>query len=419
MELKTVLIVDDNKTILSILESKLNACCKINILKASSYKEGVSCIKENEGQIHAAIIDLNLPDAHDGQMADYSMNQGIPTVILTGIFDEKLKERLLEHEVLDYIQKDSKKGLNNSISSVHRILNNYDTTVLIVDDSNMLLKILKKILVSIKLNVLTASDGKEALEIIEKKGDEISLLLTDYIMPNMDGFELTMAVRDIYDKDELGIVVLSSSKDDDTATNFIKIGANDYLDKPYKKTAVVTRVNSVLHTLDLFKQAKDMSYKDYMTGAYNRRYFYSSGEAIYTKAKRENRDLAIVSLDIDNFKNINDTYGHDVGDLCIIKVVELLNHNLRSSDLLARFGGEEFIILLEKITIEDLEKVFEKIRRKFEENKIASGDDKIEFTVSMGIYYGMQESIDKMIKIADEALYYSKNNGRNQVCIKE
>lgn len=417
MEKKKILIVDDDKIVLSILEQKCRIRFSAEILTATTYKEGVENILKSNGTIHAAIIDLNLPDVNDGEMAKYTLSKGIPTVVLTGVVDEILKENLLHLDIVDYIQKDGIKGFDNCINIIDRILKNYDTTIMIVDDSSLQVSLLKKILESIKLNIITAQNGKEALELINKKEHDISLILTDYIMPEMDGMELTIKTRELYDKDELGIIVLSSNANDDIATNFIKIGANDYIDKPYKKTAVITRVNSTLHILDLFKQTKELSFKDFMTGAYNRRYFYSSGQAIFDKAKRDNRDVSIAMIDIDKFKNINDTYGHDIGDLCIIKVVELFKSQLRSSDLVCRFGGEEFVVLLENISKKDVYNLFEKVRKSIEKYILKTTEHRISFSVSIGISYGMQETIDDMIKISDEALYYCKENGRNQIKI--
>jgi len=154
-----------------------------------------------------------------------------------------------------------------------------------------------------------------------------------------------------------------------------------------------------------------------MTGAYNRRYFYTTGTSIFDKAKRAKRDVAIATIDIDKFKNINDTYGHDIGDVCIINVVKVLKKNLRTSDLLSRFGGEEFVVLLENITLENTQKLFEKIRETFENNIIKANNYTINFTVSIGISYGIKEDLDAMIKISDDGLYFCKENGRNQVKI--
>ncbi|ADN09372.1 sensor domain-containing diguanylate cyclase [Sulfurimonas autotrophica] len=167
------------------------------------------------------------------------------------------------------------------------------------------------------------------------------------------------------------------------------------------------------------EKLKLQTVKDYMTGAYNRRYFFEVARALFSRAKRKNTKLAVIMIDIDNFKAINDTYGHDIGDLAIIEVRKVLERNLRKYDLFARFGGEEFCALLDDISKEDVEKLFEKIRKDFENNRITSGDMTIGYTVSFGIAYGMMSSLEKFIKVADEALYTSKQNGKNQVTIYE
>ncbi|WP_457748357.1 sensor domain-containing diguanylate cyclase [Sulfurimonas sp.] len=176
----------------------------------------------------------------------------------------------------------------------------------------------------------------------------------------------------------------------------------------------------------LYQKSKNLNYKlklqtvkDYMTGAYNRRYFFEVAETLYLRAKRKRSKLAVIMIDIDDFKIINDSYGHDNGDLAIIEVRKILEKNLRKYDLFARFGGEEFCILLDDISKEDVVNLFEKIRKDFEENEIMNAEVRIHYTVSFGIAYGMMGSLEKLIKIADEALYASKQNGKNQVTIYE
>lgn len=268
------------------------------------------------------------------------------------------------------------------------------------------------------LNVIMASNGKEALEIIKNSEKTFSLVLTDYHMPIMDGMELTFRLREIYDKDELGIIALSSNTTLEIATEFLKIGANDFINKPYLETEVVTRINSNLDLIDLFKKTKDMANKDFLTGLYNRRYFFESGDSILKKSIRAKKNLALAMFDIDKFKNINDTYGHEVGDMAICEVGKIIDKYLRQSDLVARFGGEEFCILIDNISYKDSKSLFEKIRLAFENNVITINNIELKFTVSIGVFYGLNENLEEMIKIADEGLYYCKNNGRNQVKIE-
>jgi diguanylate cyclase (GGDEF)-like protein len=243
------------------------------------------------------------------------------------------------------------------------------------------------------------------------------LVLADYTIENTEGSSVTLIseIREKYDKDELGIIISSSSSEPDIATEIIKLGANDFIEKPFLQTEVTVRVNSLLDIMQLFKNTRELSHKDFMTGSYNRRYFNSSGSAIYDKAKREKKNVGLITIDIDNFKYINDKYGHDIGDTCIIKLVKLIQNNLRNSDLICRFGGDEFVLLLENISLKNIQIVCEKIRENIEKNVIKTSKDEIKFTVSIGISYGMKEYMYDMIKDSDKALYFSKNNGRNQI----
>ena len=416
---KKLLIVDDDKFIISMIVDKLKTYKNLEILTALSYKEGIKCISTNKNSISAAIIDLNLPDCNDGDMANYTLSKKIPTVILTGKYDKSMKEKLLQYSTLDFIIKDGKKGIKDSIFTIKRVLNNFDTNVLVVDDSNVQRKMLEKILLDMKLNVDSAKNGQEALEILKNSEKKYSLVLTDYNMPKMDGMELVSKLREEYDKDELGIIALSSNEESKTITEFIKLGANDYINKSYSNTEVITRVNSTLDLLDLFEENREMAFKDFLTSLYNRRYFFKSGQDIFDKAKRANEEVAVAILDIDKFKNINDTYGHDTGDLALIRSAEILKETMRKSDLIARFGGEEFCILLENISYEDSEKLFEKLRDAFEKSCIKYEDIEIRFTISIGACYSKAINLDEMIKYADNSLFESKNDGRNRITLKK
>ena len=161
-----------------------------------------------------------------------------------------------------------------------------------------------------------------------------------------------------------------------------------------------------------------MANKDFLTGAYNRRYFFETGNLILKKARRNNENIALAMIDIDKFKDINDTYGHDVGDKVICEVCNVLNIHLRESDLMARFGGEEFCIIVDNISEEDAVKLFDKIRVELSEHRIELESGSISFTASIGIFHGIEGALDDMIKISDNGLYYCKENGRNQIRVQ-
>ena len=418
--MKNILIVDDSEIVLVTLENRLNKeLDNITILKAKTYQESIKYILNKDIHIDIAIVDLNLPDVNDGAVANFTLKKNIPTIILTALDDEKTKHFLEKKDFFDYIKKDDLKGYDIAIKNIVRLVKNSEINVLVVDDSPLQLANAVKMLKELNLNVLTAKNGQEALDIIHETKEKISLVITDYNMPIMDGMELTVYLREEYKKDELGIIVLSINDSHEIPTQFLKLGANDFLNKPFSKYEVSTRINSNLETLELFSKIKDMANRDFLTGAFNRRYFFDSGTAIFLKAKRNKKEIAVAMIDIDKFKVINDTYGHDVGDIAIKETTNIITKNLRSSDLMARFGGEEFCVLLEDITLEDTIKLFEGLREKFKQNIIKTEQSDITFSVSIGICYGLKENLDTMIKVADEGLYYCKEHGRNQVAINK
>ena len=166
--------------------------------------------------------------------------------------------------------------------------------------------------------------------------------------------------------------------------------------------------------LELNEKLEEMSNTDPMTGAFNRRYFYNTAKHMVSLAKRENYDSSVVILDIDKFKNINDTYGHDVGDVIIKHLANEIGQNVRDSDIFARFGGEEFVIFLNDMDIQNGILFCERIRQMIQDSNPI---DDIKYTVSIGISSILHndESVDIALKRADLALYEAKETGRNKV----
>lgn len=415
---KTILIVDDDSLIISILKDKIQRKMKdVKILTALSYKEAVKHILDKAQSIDVAILDLNLPEVESGAVVDYAMKKNIPTVVLTATVNDSLRKILIKNNIIDYILKNGKRGIDHAVDCALRILKHQGTNILLVDDSTVELAVASAVLKRMKFNVITAKNGLEAYGVLQNSDVKFSLVITDYNMPKMDGITFILKIREDFDKDELAIIALSGSKDEELSSQLISVGANDFMVKPYSDIELITRISSNLELLDLFQKTKDMANKDFLTGAFNRRYFFDQGEIIFNKAKKQKTNLVVAMFDIDKFKNINDTYGHDVGDVAIIEVANILNKYLDDSALMARFGGEEFCVLLENTTLDESKVLFENIRKAFEKNTIDINDLKIQFTTSIGICYGLFDTLDIMIKKADDGLYTCKNNGRNQISI--
>lgn len=417
--MKKILIVDDSKIILSILETNLSKHLNnIEILSALNYQEALSFINKYENEISVAIIDLHLPDSKDGAMIDLVEEKNIKSVILSEKLTKEIKEIIFHKKnIVDCIAKDGDRSIKSTIYAINRILKNENKNILIVEDSKTQLAIAKKILDKMNLNVFTASNGKEALEIIEKNEIKFSMVLTDYNMPIMDGMELTFKLREKYQKDELAIIVLSANDSTQIAEKFLKIGANDYINKPYKETEVTTRVNANLDLIDLFQKTNDLANKDFLTNLYNKKYFIETCSILLERAKRKESFIAIAMLDINRFKKINDIYGHDVADLVLVNVAKTLEKLTRKSDVISRFNIEEFCLYIDDISIEDSQKLFEKIKNSLDSININYENEEINFSVSIGVCHGLSQNLESMIKTADLQLYNSKDS-QNHICIK-
>lgn len=409
---KRVLVVEDSKFMLHLLKEKLEAHA-ITVITATSKKEALSVL-EAQALPHAAILDLHLSD-DDGSLIDHVLVKNIPVLVLTGSMGEATKKVILQKPVEDYILKEDPKSVDAAVTRVRQILHRYEARVLVVDDSKTEQARVRKILEALHVQVDVANDGLEALEKIRSGGYD--LVVSDYIMPKMDGLAFVFEVRKQFKKDVLAILVLSASERDEVAAQFLKIGANDFLKKPYNPTELKSRVAVNLELLDLFGQIRGLAHRDFLTGAYNRRYFDEAAREMLIQSEK-NCKLFLAMVDIDLFKPINDTYGHDVGDEIIIATVRHIEKMMGEDALVARIGGEEFCVLMEEERFESSCERLEALRLHVQENPFyGTSKTPIAYTISIGAYHGAKSSLKQMSKIADENLYHAKNSGRNQVVI--
>lgn len=410
--MKNILVVDDSKTICETLKKLITDKLNFNVIVANSKRECEEKLLEFRQNIAVAVLDLSLPDAPNGEVIDSVSKFDIPSIVLTG---SAMKENILRNkDIVDYVIKEGSFTYEYILNLVERIVTNYHLKVLVVDDSKVAALQTINLLKRYQLKCLYAKDGKEALEILANE-NEIKIIFTDYNMPILNGLELTKKIRNTYSKDELSIVVMTSDKSHDIVSKFLKFGANDFLYKGFSEEEFFARLNSNLETLELFQTIKDKANKDYMTGMFNRRYFFDEGNQLYLSSVKNNDSVSVAMFDIDKFKNINDTYGHDIGDIAICEVANIVNKHFPKDAIISRFGGEEFCVIQSKIKKDDFLKILETIRKEFETNIITTQKGDIKYTVSVGYTTLKGTSLDDMVNCSDEGLYLAKNNGRNQV----
>jgi len=290
--------------------------------------------------------------------------------------------------------------------------------ILIVDDTPANLDILCELLSEYEITVSTS--GEDALEIVEE--EQIDLILLDIMMPEMNGFEVCTKLKANQQTKEIPVIFITAKTDEDSIEIGYEIGGNDYITKPFKPKELLAKVKRELKLQDLQNELKILASTDSMTKLYNRRHFTDMSIHTLELSKRNAQNLSIIMLDIDKFKTVNDTYGHKVGDDVIISLAKKLRFLQRKSDIVCRFGGEEFVILLPNTTKDDASFVAQNIRKEIENSTILLEDKReLNFSISLGVSdidIQNENNIEAGLKRADDALYEAKEGGRNRVCVK-
>ncbi|MGB1227392.1 MAG: response regulator [Poseidonibacter sp.] len=279
--------MDDSTSIGKTLKNLIESNIHIKVYIAKSKKESADILLEHKGKFDVILADLGLPDAPNGEVIDFMAKFSAPIIVLTGSESIDIENNFRNKNIVDYIVKDGISALQYATSIVNRIIKNQYIKILVVDDSETFLKQAESYINRYKLIPLLSTNGEEALETL-KDNKDIKIVLTDYLMPKMDGIELTKRIRSEYSKDELSIIVTSSASDSRIPSRFLKLGANDFLYKGFSKEEFFVRINSNLEILELFEDMKNKVNKDYMTGLYNRRYFFEYGKEIYEDNKKDN-----------------------------------------------------------------------------------------------------------------------------------
>jgi diguanylate cyclase (GGDEF)-like protein len=415
MSEERILVVEDNKTLAKLIEKKLSNLVDMQIDVAFNFAEAKLFMSRYK--YFVTLLDVNLPDAPDGQVIDYAIEHKNHVLVLSGNIDKNFRKEILKKPVIDYVNKSGASDIQYIAQMIQRLYRNQNHKIMVVDDDRTTRATMKNILENMFYQVTVVAHGEEALNLIEQKND-YSMVIADYYMPVMNGLELTKELRKDYDKDTLCIIALSGNADEEINALFLKSGANDYIKKPFSKEEFSCRINNSIEALENIQTITKYANRDFLTGLYNRRYFYHIMNSYLEELEEQesNEQYIVAMLDIDFFKKINDTYGHDVGDEAIIALADILRSNVNNADIVARFGGEEFCIVLKNVDRNSAYNILERIRIKVEQNTIHYNKHKISYTVSIGAtLFNTEESIDENLNAADLLLYKAKNSGRNQL----
>jgi diguanylate cyclase (GGDEF)-like protein len=414
---QSVLIVEDSRTYAELLRRRIGRHLAFDVLVAPSLAATRTLLDRHGDAIFAAVLDLNLPDAPNGEVIDLVLERGISAVVLTSNRDEKTRKATLERNVLDYVVKESLNDLDYIVQLLRRVELNQRTEILLVDDSPTARYQLRQHLEPYKYRVHEAGSGEEALACIEAHPD-IRLVITDNQMPGMDGFELVTELRRHISKERLAIIGISAESGGALSARFLKRGANDFLVKPFSQEEFTCRVGQNVELVDLVREISSRADRDYLTGAYNRHYLLEIGDKYFENARRDQLELVVAVIDVDYLRGVNDAYGHDAGDEVLRRIAASLTGHLRRTDVIARYDAEQFCVIAVNTAATSLE-TFERLRQEIAGLEIRHAGHTIQVTVSIGLARQLGNSLEDTLRHADALVQKAKRDGRDRVVADE
>lgn len=304
-----------------------------------------------------------------------------------------------------------------------------DFTLLVVDDSPGLRQEVLRLVSRLDLfaTVREAENGIDAYKKVLTSPPD--LVLCDLVMPSVDGFKFLSLVRARPDLRDIPVILLTGKTDVETKIRGLELGASDYVTKPFDGGELLARIKVQLKIKALQdalkrsnEQLRELSMTDPLTGLFNRRYFMRSLATEFERTDRYSSQLSFIMLDIDHFKHINDTFGHQAGDDVLRTMGELLRRELRNTDLPCRYGGEEFCALLPETPVEGARELAQRLRWTVEATAFPAQGHEVRLTASIGVSTCPSAGVasgEDLIRLADEALYEAKGAGRNRVVVRE
>lgn len=296
--------------------------------------------------------------------------------------------------------------------------------ILVVDDNRDNVEIIATRLRFRGYEIDEATDGAVALERVRQQPPD--LILLDVMLPDIDGYEISRRIKGDSSLPFIPIILVTARDTTQDKVAGLDAGADDYLTKPINFPELEARVRSMLRIKKLQdeielknRELERLSISDGLTGLFNHRHIHALLDEEFERADRTGERLTVAMFDLDRFKGVNDTYGHQAGDRVLEQLADILRESAREIDRLGRYGGEEFMVLLPETGIDDAVVFVERVRREVARRPFNISDDQaLRMTISAGVATYPHQRIknaEMLVRLADEALYAAKSAGRNRV----
>ena len=426
----TILIVDSSSLFQTMLSDIMLRYDFETVTCKSGYEALEIIDKQDIEMIFSAyhLVDMNGEELCTKLRAQ-TKSQHVPTILFTSEDNQLLLKQALLAGATDIFNKQNFSQFEVYLQRISQNITqrtNLVGRVLVIEDSPSQLLWMEDVLSSSGLDVDSFSNAEEALESFLFNNYDI--VVTDIVLEgNMSGLSLVREIRrQPTDGGLIPIFAVSAYDDGARRMELYNVGVNDYMSKPIIKEELLYRIATLIQnnrTLNELtrerEQLEALALLDSCTGLYNRNAFDQFSPKELSNAERNNSPFSLAVLDLDNFKQVNDNHGHDIGDKVLAAVGQWLKKTLRQGDMIYRWGGEEFVMLLSNCTPENAVTVIEKQRVRF--NKLPYAG--IEITASIGIsgvnFVNQEVTIEQLFQQADKALYKAKSSGKDKVCLYE
>ena len=412
--MKKYLLVEDSPIVAKIIKHISKSIPDLECDIASTFAEAKQLINQNGSESYfVAVVDLNLPDAPNGEVVDYTISQKIPSIVLTGTYDEEKRESMLSKRIVDYVVKESRFSYEYVIKLIQRLAKNQNIKILVADDSSVSRNYIRDLLKTHRYEVFTADDGDTALTLLEQHPD-IKMLITDYNMPRMNGFELVKNIRREISKNDLVIIGLSGEGDGKLTAKFIKNGANDFLNKPFSHEEFHCRIMHNIESLEYALKLKYLAFHDYVSGLPNKQKFYLDADTELKKLHDHHAPVSLALIRIDKLNDIQDRFGLEAPDATMKSLASIIPKAF-SRFHYARLSDANIGILLSGLSLEQASQLLETFRAMAEDQIVLLPETSFNFTISAGVTQDNKADISDLLRQADNKLYLAIDNGGNQI----
>ena len=410
-----ILLVENSRAFTTMLREAIEQQLELPVSVASSLAEAGELLNR-EGGWFLVLTGLVLADGDRDQVVQYFVERGLPTIVVSGVYDEDLRKRVLQKDIIDYVLKNTPGSMDYLVWLVQRLDRNRRIAALVVDDSPSARGYAASLLELYGYQAVQACDGASALQALEAN-PAIRLVVVDQEMPGMDGVELTRRLRTLRTRDKVAVIGISGNADPSLIPRFLKNGANDFLRKPFSREEFFCRISQNVDQLELIGTLQDLATRDFLTGLPNRRSFLEQARRRLESRTTGDGPLTVAMLDIDHFKHINDSHGHEAGDQALRAMATVLHAHTPPQDLCARFGGEEFCLLLSGLDEAAATARMEQLRATIAAQEVALGEHRLRMTASIGACHLPTPggSLHELLGEADRQLYLAKAAGRDRV----